>query len=130
MRISTRLAGGIVAVVLAIGFSAVPAHATIHEIVAQWCSGQEPLEPPGVSKEGSKNFAQPLNATGSVIVTVDPVAETIHIAFDYGHPPVKVQRFITIPIGIDPETGFTILLDLVEPDPDFPAFGRCPKLNS
>ncbi|HEX5109594.1 MAG TPA: hypothetical protein VFV95_14170 [Vicinamibacterales bacterium] len=130
MRIPTHVAGGAVAVLLAIGFSAVPAHATVHEIVAQWCSGHEPLEPHGLSRPGSKNFAEPLNANGALIVVVDPVAETIHITFDYGHRPVKVQPTVTVPIGVDPDTGFVILLDLIEPDPDFPAFQHCPKLNS
>ena len=130
MRIPTHMAGGAIAVLLAIGFSAVPAHATVHEIVAQWCSGHEPLEPHGLSRPGSKNFAEPLNANGALIVVVDPVAETIHITFDYGHRPVKVQPTVTVPIGVDPDTGFVILLDLIEPDPDFPAFQHCPKLNS
>jgi len=130
MRISRHVAGCAAAVLLAMAVSAVPAHATVHEIVAQWCSGQEPLEPHGLSRPGSKNFAQPLNASGAVITTVDPIARTIHISFDYGNQPVKVQRFATIPIGTDPETGFTILLDLIAPDPDFPAFQHCPKLNS
>lgn len=130
MRISLRLAGCFAGVALALGFGAVPAHATVHEIVAQWCSGHDALAPPGLSREGSKNFAQPLNAAGVVIVNVDPVAETIHITFDYDHPAAKVQRRATIPIGVDPDSGFVILLDLVEPDPDFPAFQHCPNLNS
>lgn len=83
-----------------------------------------------MSREGSKTFAQPLNAAGVVIVNVDPEAGTIHITFDYDHPAVKVQRLATIPIGVHPDSGFTILLDLVEPDPRFPAFQRCPNLNS
>jgi hypothetical protein len=83
-----------------------------------------------LSRPGSKNFAKPLNATGVLIVTVDPGTSTIHISFDYGNRPVKVQPFATVPIGIDPDTGFVILLDLVEPDPDFPAFQHCPRLNS
>ena len=129
MRISRHVAGGAVAVLMAMAFSVVPAHATVHEIVAQWCSGHEPLEPNGLSRPGSKNFAQPLNATGALIVTVDPVAKTIHLSFDYGNRPVKVQKIGTIPIGIDPDTGFTILLDLIAPDPDFPAFQNCPNVN-
>jgi hypothetical protein len=130
MRISTHLTVGAFSILLAMAFSTVPAHATVHEIVAQWCSGHEPLEPHGLSTPGSKNFAQPLNATGAVITIVDPVAETIHITFDYGNRPVKVQAIATVPIGVDPDTGFTILLDVVAPDPDFPAFQRCPNVNS
>jgi hypothetical protein len=129
MRISRHVSGFAFAVALAMAFSAVPAHATVHEIVAQWCSGHDPLEPNGLSRPGSKNFAQPLNATGAVITTVDPVAKTIHISFDYGNNPVKVQKVATIPIGVDPDTGFTILLDLIAPDPDFPAFAHCPNVN-
>ena len=130
MRISTHVAGGAIAVLVAMTFCTVPAHATVHEIVAQWCSGHDPLEPHGLSRPGSKNFAQPLNATGAVITIVDPVAKTIHITFDYGNLPVKVEPIATIAIGVDPDTGFVILLDLIAPDPDFPAFGRCPNLNS
>ena len=129
MRISRHVAGCATAVLLAMAVSAVPAHATVHEIVAQWCSGHEPLEPHGLSRPGSKNFAQPLNANGALIVTVNPVAKTIHISFDYGNRPVKVQSIGTIPIGTDPDTGFVILLDLIAPDPDFPAFQHCPKLS-
>src|SRR4051812_6866285 len=128
MRIK-HVAGIAVAVFLAMVFNAVPAHATVHEIVAQWCSGHDPLEPHGLSRPGSKNFAQPLNATGAVVTTVDPAAGTIHISFDYGNRPVKVQPIATVPIGADPDSGFTILLDLIAPDPDFPAFQHCPNVN-
>src|SRR5215212_5422051 len=122
MRIPKDVAGVTVAVLLAMVVRAVPVHATVHEIVAQWCSGHEPLEPHGLSRPGSKNFAQPLNSNGALITTVDPVAKTIHLSFDYGNRPVKVQKVGTIQIGVDPDTGFTILLDLIAPDPDFPAF--------
>ena len=129
MRISRHLTGFAVAVLLAMAFSAVPAHATVHEIVAQWCSGQDPLDPHGLSRPGSKNFARPLEASGVLIVSVDPAAKTIHISFDYGNQPVKVVPFATVPIGVDPDTGFTILLDLIAPDPDFPAFQHCPNVK-
>ena len=46
-----------------------PASGTVHEIVSQWCSGKDPLEPFGISRDGSKNFAQPLNAGGVVQLT-------------------------------------------------------------
>lgn len=129
MRISTHIAGAALAGLAVMAVSTVPAHATVHEIVAQWCSGHEPLEPHGLSRPGSKNFAQPLNATGAVLTIVDPVAKTIHITFDYGNRPVKVQPIGTVQIGVDPETGFAILLDLIAPDPDFPAFEHCPNVN-
>lgn len=130
MRIRTHAVGVVAAVILAIGLSTVPAHATVHEIVAQWCSGQDELEPPGISRGGSKNFAQPLNATRIVLFVVDDTAETVTITFDYDHPAIKVRSTgQTIPIGTDPETGYPLFLELIEPDPDFPAFRHCPALG-
>lgn len=129
MRINRRVGGVIVAVVVALGLWTVPAHATVHEIVAQWCSGQDELGPPGISDGEKRNFAQPLNAAKIVIEIVDPVAQTILITFDYDHPAVKVQSTgITIPIGTT-EDGFVVLLDVIEPNPDFPAFRHCPALG-
>jgi hypothetical protein len=129
MRIRPHVAGFAAAVVMALGLSVVPAHATVHEIVAQWCSGQDHLEPPGISKPNSKNFAQPLNAARVVITVVDPVAKTIFITFDYNHPAIKVQSTgQTVQIGTTPD-GFTILLDVIAPDPNFPAFQHCPALG-
>jgi len=129
MRINRHLAGVIVAVVVALGLWTVPANATVHEIVAQWCSGQDELAPPGISDNEKRNFAQPLNAAKIVLEIVDPVAKTILITFDYDHPAVKVQSTgMTIPIGMTPD-GFVVLLDLIEPNPDFPAFRHCPALG-
>lgn len=129
MRLRLHLVGFAAAVALAIGLSTVPVHATVHEIVAQWCSGHEELGPPGISDPEKKNFARPLQAAGVVIEVRDEVAETVLITFDYDHPAVKVQSSgIVIPIGVD-EEGFTVLLDLIEPDPDFPAFRQCRALG-
>ena len=74
MRMSRYVGGVAVAVIVAVLASTVPAHATVHEIVAQWCSGQPALAPPGISDDEKKNFAQPLNAAKIVITIVDPVA--------------------------------------------------------
>jgi hypothetical protein len=129
MKLRRHVLGVAVAAGLAFGLTAVPAHATVHEIVAQWCSGQEELGPPGISKAGSKNFAKPLNAAGVVITIVDPIAQTVFITFDYNHPAIKVRSTgLRVPIGTTPE-GFTVLLDVIEPDPDFPAFQHCPALG-
>ena len=129
MTMLTRIAGAAVAIAAAIVLSVVPAQATVHEIVAQWCSGHDHLEPRGLSRPGSKNFAQPLNAARVVVTIVDPVAQTVFITFDYDHPAIKVRSTgQTIPIGVSPE-GFTILLDVIAPDPNFPAFRHCPALG-
>jgi hypothetical protein len=133
MRIRTHAVGVVAAVVLAIGLSTVPAHATVHEIVAQWCSGHDELAPPGISDEEKKNFAQPLNAAGVVIQVVDHTAQTVLITFDFGHPATKVQSSgLVIPIGTVPigDEIYTLLLDIPEPDPNFPAFKHCPRLAS
>ena len=58
----------VVAATVGIVFAqAAPASATVHEIVGQWCSGQDELAPPGISG-GSRadNFAKPLIASGFV----------------------------------------------------------------
>ena len=129
MRVARCLGGVAVAAVVAFGLAVQPAYATVHEIVAQWCSGHEELGPPGISDPEKKNFARPLQAAGVVIEVRDEVAETVLITFDYDHPAVKVQSSgIVIPIGVD-EEGFTVLLDLIEPDPDFPAFQQCRALG-
>ena len=130
MRVRRQLLGVAAAGILAFGFSTVPVHATVHEIVAQWCSGHDELLPPGITQPGSKNFARPLNAARIIVTVVDDDAETITITFDYDHPAVKVRSTgQTIPIGVDPDTGYTLLLDMIEPDPDFPAFRHCPALG-
>jgi len=130
MRLRLHLVGFAAAVALAIGLSTVPVHATVHEIVAQWCSGHDELAPPGISDDTKKNFARPLFASRVVITVVDDAAETIFITFAYDSPNVKVRSSgITIPIGVDPDTGYTLLLDLIEPDPNFPAFRHCPALG-
>ena len=98
--------------------------------VAQWRSEHDELGPPGISDDEKKNFAQPLNATGVVIRIVNEATQTVLITFAYDHPAVKVQSSgLTIPIGIDEETGFPRFLDVPEPDPDFPAFRHCPALG-
>jgi hypothetical protein len=129
MRATRHIVGVSIAVVLSVALWSVPAHATVHEIVAQWCSGRAELNPPGLSRPGSKNFAQPLNAIGIVIMM--PLGENdVLITFDYDHPATKVQSSgIMVPIGTTPDGG-TIFLDVPEPDPDFAAFRHCPALAS
>lgn len=112
---------------------AVPAHATVHEIVAQWCSGHDPLEPPGLSGGSSAdNFARPLVASGFVGGTVPfdppgPQAEGLLVTFNYDLPHVKVQGTGTyVAVGSSPVGP--VYIELIEPNPDFPAFRSCPGL--
>lgn len=109
---------------------AAPASATVHEIVGQWGSGQEPLEPRGISG-GSKadNFAKPLVASG--FITGDLVPHTgsagpgLLVEFDYDTPNAKGVG-TGVFVVVDPSVP--ICLELIEPDPSFPAFKACPKL--
>ena len=91
MRLRLHLVGFAAAVALAIGLSTVPVHATVHEIVAQWCSGQDELAPPGISDDQKKNFARPLFAARIVVRIVDNTTQTVLITFDYGHAAIKVR---------------------------------------
>ena len=98
--------------------------------VGQWCSGHDELAPPGITG-GSKanNFAKPLNASG--FVTGDLVPHTgsagpgLLVEFNYDNPNAKVVG-TGVFIVIDPTVP--IYLELIEPNPDFPAFKKCPKL--
>lgn len=109
---------------------AAPASATVHEIVGQWCSGQEPLEPRGISG-GSKaeNFAKPLIASGFITGDLVPHSGSagpgLLVEFDYDAPNSKVVG-TGVFIVVDPSVP--IYLELIEPDPGFPAFKACPKL--
>ena len=106
-----------------------PASATVHEIVGQWCSGQDPLGPPGISNPEKKNFAKPLNASGFVTGDLVPFTGSagpgLLVEFNYNNPNAKVVG-TGVFVVIDP-TG-PIYLELIVPDPNFPAFQRCPKL--
>lgn len=123
--------GAVLVAAAALVWPALPANATVHEIVAQWCSGQDELAPPGISGGSSAdNFARPLAATG---VVGDPVPFTgpegpgLLVPFDYDHPAAKVQGTgIFIVIGDTP--AGPLYLELIEPNPSFPAFQHCPRL--
>ena len=122
----------VVAATLGIVFAQVaPASATVHEIVAQWCSGHEPLGPPGISG-GSKanNFAKPLNASGFIIGTepfVGPDGPGIRVLFNYGNPNVKVVPTGAV-VNISEPGEPPVYIDVIQPDPAFPAFQKCPAL--
>jgi hypothetical protein len=106
---------------------ALPASATVHEIVGQWCSGRAPLNPPGISG-GSQadNFAKPLEASGFVVGVV-PFRDGFLVQFNYANPNSKVVG-TGVFVVIGQIEGQPLYLELIQPDPSFPAFQRCPRL--
>ena len=113
---------------LVLGLSALPASATVHEIVGQWCSGHDPLAPPGISGgSNADNFAQPLVANGFVGEPV-PFEDGLLIPFNYDHPAAKVrgtgEYFVVSPPGSTPK----IYNEGIEPDPNHP-FANCQGLR-
>ena len=130
-RRSARILAAAAVVGVATLLPAAPASATVHEIVAQWCSGHEPLEPPGISGgSNADNFAKPLNSNGFIRGTVPFTGSAgpgLLVDFDFGHPASKVVGTgVYIVIGQTPVGP--LYLELIEPDPNFPAFQRCPGL--
>jgi hypothetical protein len=120
---------GLVAI-MAVVLPGAPASATVHEIVAQWCSGQDPLAPAGISGGSSAdNFAQPLDSIGfiEVVPFTGPQGPGLLIKFNYSHPTAKVVG-TGVFIVIDQTPAGPLYLELIEPDPSFPAFQRCPRL--
>lgn len=106
--------------------SAGPASATVHEIVAQWCSGQDALAPPGISGgSNGDNFAQPVAASGFLGAPV-PFQDGMLLPFNYDNPNSKVVG-TGVYVDIDPGED-ALYIELIQPDPDFPAFQRCPRL--
>ena len=112
----------------ALAIPVAPANATVHEIVAQWCAGGDPLGPPGISGGSSAdNFAKPLMASG-FIEGIVPFRDGFLVKFNYDNANAKVVgtgEFIVIG-QID---GKPLYLELIEPNPSFPAFQRCPRLG-
>jgi hypothetical protein len=122
----------VAAATLGIVFAQVaPASATVHEIVGQWCSGQDPLNPPGISggSNAPDNFAKPLDASGFVTGNLVPFTGSagpgLLVEFNYDNPNAKVVG-TGVFVVIDPTVP--IYLELIEPDPNFPAFKKCPRL--
>jgi hypothetical protein len=122
----------VIAGALFAGVTAQPASAVVHEIYAAWCAGKGEIEPPGLSREGSKNFAMPVLKSGAVSVHPIPAGTQgpagILIDIDFDRPNVKlVPTGQIIMIGVTPDgplylEGFVI-------DPNFPAFANCANLQ-
>jgi hypothetical protein len=130
-RIVTRVLIVLAATLGIVFAQVVPASATVHEIVGQWCSGQDPLNPPGISG-GSQadNFAKPLDASGFVTGDLIPFRDGSLVEFNYNNPNAKViGTGVFVIIGQDPD-GNPLYLELITPDPDFPAFKKCPRLTT
>jgi hypothetical protein len=118
------------AAVLVAGIAAQPAPAVVHEIYSAWCAGKGEIEPPGLSREGSKNFAKPVMAGG--VVSVHPFTGVagpgLLVDIDFDRPQTKVVPTGQIlVIGTTPDgplylEGFVV-------DPNFPAFANCANLQ-
>jgi hypothetical protein len=127
------LAALVVAGALVAGIAAQPAPAVVHEIYAAWCAGKGEIEPPGLSREGSKNFAMPVLKSGAVSVHPIPAGTQgpagILIDIDFDAPNVKlIPTGAIIPIG-EVAPGVPLYLEEFVIDPNFPGFANCANLD-
>ena len=119
LRPRTTVAAALLAGALLVGAIA-PASATIHEIVASFCSGGSGnLFPPGQSAFGSQSFLRALQATGTATVLVDtPTAGAITIDYNNASAPGK---FTGNDVFVEAIPG--IWVEVLEPN--HPAFEHC-----
>ncbi len=69
----------------------IPAGATVHEITGMACSGGNAvMDPPGISREGSANFAKPLLASGAI--HIEPMGDGIVFVWNEDKPSLKVTN--------------------------------------
>jgi hypothetical protein len=68
-----------------------------------------------------------LNASG-FIEGIVPFRDGVLVKFDYDNPNAKVVGTGVFVVIGQTETGSPIYLELIEPDPLFPAFQHCPRL--
>ena len=121
------------AALLAASLFPMPASATVHEIVGQWCSGQGELLPPGISGgSNADNFARPLFANGfaSMVDPFDgPNGSGVLIAFDFDHPASKlVSLGFFVQIDTLPD-GRPLYLEAFDLDLS-QGFAHCARLRS
>jgi hypothetical protein len=118
-----RPRAGVAATVLAAALLAgmvAPASATIHEIVASFCSGgQGNVFPPGQSNFGSTSFLRALQASGAVTVLPN-TPTTGAITVDY-HNDSKAGKFSGNDVFFEVVPG--IWIEVLEPD--HVAFEHC-----
>jgi hypothetical protein len=111
---ATLLASGLVLGMVA------PASATIHEMVASFCSGGHGnVFPPGQSAFGAQSFLRALQASGTVTVLADtPTAGAITI--DYNNDS-KAGKFSGNDVFVEAIPG--VWVEVLEPD--HVAFENC-----
>ena len=97
-----------------------PATATIHEMVASFCSGgQGNLFPAGQSKFGSQSFLRALQASGTVTVRVNtPTAGAITVDYNNDAP---AGKFTGTDVFFEAIPG--VWVEVLEPD--HVAFEHC-----
>ncbi len=116
----------VLATTLLTGMVAAPAGAVIHEIYAAWCAGKGEIEPPGISDNTKRNFAQPVFAGG--VVQLTPYLGGLLIDFNFDKAQAKIVPAPTGPPIVP--IGGGLYLERFIIDPDFPAFLNCAKLQS
>jgi hypothetical protein len=117
-----RIAIAVAAAAAACSLFALPSGATVHEIIAQWCSGQAELAPPGISDPTQTNFARPLFASGVATRVVDGAGPgTVLVQFNFDHPAIKV-----VSAGPPVLLFGNVWITPWTTDDDFAAFQHCP----
>jgi len=117
-----RLALTIAAIGVSAAAFAVPSGATVHEIIGQWCSGQDPLGPAGISDPSKPNFARPLFASGAAtfVPNFDGQGNNL-VQFNFDHPALKI-----VSAGPPVQLRGNLWITPWTTDDDFPAFKNCP----
>ena len=123
VRPRTRLAAGVLASTLLLSM-AVPASATIHEIVASFCSGGNGnVFPPGQSDFAKTSFLRALQASGAVTVVPNtPTAGAITLDYNNDAP---AGKFSGDNVFVEAIPG--VWIEILEPD--HASFDHCVKFT-
>lgn len=123
LRPRTGAAATLLAATLLVGMVA-PASATIHEMVASFCSGgQANLFPPGQSNFGSTSFLRALQASGTVTVRPN-TPEPGDITIDHNNDS-PASKFAGNDVFFEVLPG--IWIEVLEPD--HVAFEHCTNFS-
>jgi hypothetical protein len=134
-RFVTRALVVVAATVGIVFAQVVPASATVHEIVGQWCSrdasGKGELAPPGISPPTAKpeNVAKPLFASGFLDEDPMPFQDGFLLVAHYENPNVKVIGTGNY-VVIGEFQNQPLYIEEITTDSSFPAFQNCPNLVS